>query len=108
MSAWFSLFIAGLLEIFWSVCLKLSDGFTKLVPGILGLIGSVASMIFLMLALKHLPLGTAYAVWTGIGIVGNFIIGILIFHDPVSALQVVFVAMIVIGIVGLRLLGASS
>ncbi|OPX42655.1 quaternary ammonium compound-resistance protein SugE [Ruminiclostridium hungatei] len=100
---WILLVIAGLLETCWAVGLKYSQGFTKLVHGILTIIGMIASFYFLSLALKNLPLGTAYAVWTGIGTVGTVILGIMLFKEPVELIRLVFVALIVIGIIGLKI-----
>lgn len=101
---WIVLVIAGLLETFWAVCLKYSEGFTKLAPSILTVAGMIASFYLLSLSLKQLPLGTAYAVWTGIGTVGTLFVSIFLFREPVSVLQVLCVSLIVIGIVGLKLL----
>jgi len=100
---WILLVIAGLLETCWAVGLKYSQGFTRLVPGILTLIGMIASFYFLSLALKNLPLGTAYAVWTGMGTVGTVILGIMLFKEPLELIRLVFVALIVIGIIGLKI-----
>ena len=100
--AWTILFIAGLLEIGWAVGLKLSDGLSKPVPAILTVAAMIASMVLLGIAVRTLPLGTAYAVWTGIGAVGSVILGIVLFHEPASAGRLVCVAAIVGGIVGLK------
>lgn len=80
--AWLLLFIAGLLEVGWAVGLKYTEGFTKLVPSVLTLTSMTASVGMLAMALKTLPMGTAYAVWTGIGAVGTAILGIILFGDP--------------------------
>ncbi len=100
---WIILFVAGLFEVFWAVGLKYSLGFTKLVPSVLTVLGMIISFYFLSLALKNLPLGTAYAVWTGIGTVGTVILGIFLFKEPIDALRLVFIGFIIIGIVGLKL-----
>ena len=101
---WVMLILAGGLEVAWACAMKMSDGFTKIVPSIVTVAGYIASAVFLSLALKKLPLGTAYAIWTGLGIVGTSLLGILIFGERLSFPQVVCVALIVIGIAGLKLL----
>lgn len=101
---WFYLLVAGLFEISWAVGLKFSHGFTQIVPSVLTVIGMIASFYFLALALKNLPLGTAYAIWTGIGTIGTVIFGIILFKEPVTALRLFCVALIVCGITGLKLL----
>ena len=101
--AWFILFIAGLFEIGWAVGLKFTEGFTRPIPTILTGISLVASMGLLGWAVKSLPLGTAYAVWTGVGAVGTAIVGILLFKEPATAGRLVCLALIVSGILGLKL-----
>lgn len=101
--AWLLLLIAGLLEIGWAVGLKYTEGFTRLVPSALTLLCMTASIGMLGLALKTLPMGTAYAVWTGIGAVGTAILGIVLFGDPASAARIGCIGLIVAGIVGLKL-----
>lgn len=101
---WMFLFIAGLFEISWAVGLKFTYGFTQIIPSILTVTGMIASFYFLALALKHLPLGTAYAIWTGIGTIGTVILGIILFKEPVTAMRLVCIALIVCGITGLKLL----
>lgn len=101
---WVILFVAGCFEISWATAMKYSDGFTNLWPSVATVVLQIASFICLGLALKQLPLGTAYAIWTGIGMVGTFIMGVLLFKEVVTVPQVICVAMIVTGIVGLRLL----
>ena len=100
--AWIFLGIAGCLEIFWATFLKLSNGFTIPKYTVLTAIGLVASFFFLSQATKVLPLGTAYAIWTGIGALGALIVGIVMFHEPLSALRLFFAALLLIGIVGLK------
>ena len=101
--AWLYLLIAGLFEVAWAIGLKYTDGFTRLMPSI-WTVGSMAvSFLFLSLALKTLPVGTAYAVWTGIGAVGVAILGIVLFAEPANALRLGCIGMIVGGIVGLKL-----
>ena len=100
---WLILVIAGLFEIGWAVGLKYTDGFTRPWP-ITGVIVSlVISMVLLGLALRDLPLGTAYAVWTGIGTIGTAILGIILFREPATAMRLFCIALIVAGIVGLKL-----
>lgn len=100
---WGMLFVAGLFEIAWAIGLKYSEGFSKLVPSVLTVIGMIASFYFLAVALKNLPLGTAYAIWTGIGTLGTTFIGILVFKEPASAIRLACIGCIFIGIVGLKL-----
>ncbi len=101
--AWFLLFIAGLMEIGWAIGLKYTEGFTRLVPSVLTLAAMLISIILLGLALKTLPVGTAYAVWTGIGAVGTAILGIVLLGDPATAARLGSIGLIVAGIVGLKL-----
>ena len=100
---WFILFLAGLAEITWAVALKYADGFHKLVPTIITVVGYIASLLLLSKALEKLPLGTAYAIWTGIGMVGTALLGILLFKEQLTLVQVIFLLMIIVGIVGLKL-----
>jgi quaternary ammonium compound-resistance protein SugE len=101
--AWLILVCAGLLEIVWAIALKQSDGFTRLWPSVIGIGGALLSFVLLTVALRHLPTGTGYAVWVGIGAVGVAIAGILLLGEAVSVERVFFLSIIVIGIVGLRL-----
>jgi quaternary ammonium compound-resistance protein SugE len=101
--AWIILFIAGLFEIGWAVGLKYTEGFTRPIPTLLTAISLVASMGLLGWAVKSLPLGTAYAVWTGVGAVGTAIVGILVFKEPATAGRLACLALIVSGILGLKL-----
>ncbi|EKS42419.1 quaternary ammonium compound efflux SMR transporter SugE [Afipia clevelandensis] len=100
--AWSMLFIAGLLEIGWAVGLKYTEGFTRLMPSVLTIASMIASVALLGLSLKTLPVGTAYAVWTGIGSVGTAILGIWLFGDPATALRIACIGLIVAGIIGLK------
>lgn len=99
---WIFLAIAGLLEITWALCLKQSHGFTRPPWGIFAIILSVASIAFLALAIRTLELGPAYAVWTGIGVVGTTTAGIWLFHESASWPRLLFIVLILISIVGLR------
>lgn len=101
---WIMLLLAGFAEITWAVSMKLSHGFTKLVPSILTIVFYVLSAVFLSQALKKLPLGTAYAMWTGFGIVGTSLLGVFLFKEALNTAQVICIAMIICGIVGLKLL----
>ena len=103
--AWFYLFIAGLFEIGWAIGLKYTDGFTRLLPSLLTLASMVISFALLGLALKTLPVGTAYAMWTGVGAVGTALLGIWLFGDPATMARLVCIAIIVSGIVGLKFAG---
>lgn len=101
---WLLLAIAGIFETCWAVSLKYSQGFTKPVPSVITVAGMIASFYFLSLSLKNLPLGTAYAVWTGIGTAGTLILGIVLFHEQISIPQIFCVVLIIAGIIGLKLL----
>lgn len=101
--AWITLFIAGLLEIGWAVGLKYTNGFTRPLPSILTAVALAGSMWLLALAVRSIPLGTAYAVWTGIGAVGTATLGILLFAEPANAARLASIALIVAGILGLKL-----
>ena len=97
--AWVLLFIAGLLEIVWAYAMKLSQGFTRPGPAAVTLIAMIASFGLLSVAMRTLPLGTAYTVWTGIGAVGAFLVGVLVLGEPAHATRLVAAALIVAGIV---------
>lgn len=101
---WMYLVLAGAFEVCWAVGLKSSQGFTRPLPGALTVLGMATSFYLLSLSLKSLPLGTAYAVWTGIGTVGTALLGIALFHEPAGAARLLCIGLIVAGIVGLKLL----
>jgi len=101
--AWVLLALAGLFEIAWAIGLKYTDGFTRLWPTAWTVAAMVASVVLLALAVRALPIGTAYAVWTGIGAVGTALLGIYLFGEPATALRLACIALIVAGIVGLKL-----
>lgn len=103
--AWLALIIAGLLEVVWAIGLKASEGFTRLWPSVMTLTAMSASFWLLAQAMKTLPVGTAYAIWVGIGVVGTFILGILYYGETLSLLRVLSVLLIVAGLVGLKLAG---
>lgn len=100
--AWLYLFIAGLLEIGWVIGLKYTEGFSKPVPSLITVTAMIASFYCLSLAIKTLPLGTSYAIWTGIGTAGAMIAGALLFGESVSAIRILCVMMILGGIIGLK------
>lgn len=99
---WIILFIAGLFETAWAIGLKYTDGFTRLWPSVGTLVAMVISVVLLGYAMKSLPVGTAYAVWTGIGAVGTVILGIVLFSEPVNVGRVISIALIIAGIIGLK------
>ncbi len=104
---WMLLFIAGLCEVAWAIGLKYTEGFTRLWPSVATLAAMALSVVLLGLAMRSLPVGTAYAVWTGIGAVGMVILGIVLFDEPASAARLACVGLIVAGIFGLKLTSAA-
>jgi len=104
---WIYLLVAGILEVGWAIGLKYTDGWTKLYPSILTVIGMIASFYFLSLALKSLPIGTAYAIWTGIGTVGAAVLGMVLFDEPRDAVRILCIMLIIAGIAGLKITSAS-
>jgi quaternary ammonium compound-resistance protein SugE len=105
---WIYILIASVFEISWAVGLKYSEGFTQIKATIFTIITMILSYVFLSLGAKNIPIGTAYAVWTGIGAVGTAIYGILFFDEPRDLLRIAFIFLIVIGIIGLRLTYKAS
>jgi quaternary ammonium compound-resistance protein SugE len=105
---WLHLIIAGLLEVAWAVGLKQTAGWTRLWPSVITVVLMIASFFFLSLALRTLPLGTAYAIWTGIGAIGTALIGIYIFDEPRTAARLVCILLIISGVVGLKLASSSQ
>ena len=101
--SWIYLFIAGFFEIGWAVGLKYTDGFTKLWPSVITIIGMILSFYFLSAAVKTIPIGTAYAIWTGIGAVGTAIFGMILFGESKEFIRLIFIFLIVIGIIGLKI-----
>ena len=101
---WVMLLLAGVFEVTWALAMKESDGFSRLLPSIVTCIGYIASAVFLSLALKKLPIGTAYAMWTGFGIVGTSLLGIVLFRESLTSAQIGCIVLIVAGIVGLKVL----
>ena len=102
---WFILVVAGLLEIGWAVGLKYTQGFTRLWPSVATIAAMAASMVLLAIAMRQLPLGTAYAIWVGIGAIGAAVFGVWLFGDSMTPLKVASLALIVAGIAGLKLSG---
>lgn len=105
--AWSLLGIAGLLEIAFAFCMKWSEGFTRLTPALFTVVTGVSSVILLSLALRTLPVGTGYAVWTGIGATGTAVLGILVLGDSAAPLRLLCIALILAGIIGLKLVSAN-
>lgn len=105
--SWILLFIAGLLEIAWAAGMKSSEGFTRLWPSVFTIVTAIGSFVLLAVAMRQLPLGTAYAVWTGIGVVGAFVFGVLLMGEAVTFARVASASLIVIGLIGLKLSSAA-
>ena len=105
--AWMLLLVAGVFEIVWAIGLKYTDGFTRLWPSLVTVAAMIISVVCLALALKTIPVGTGYAVWTGIGAVGTAILGIVLFDESADALRLVCIGLIVAGIVGLKLVSGE-
>jgi len=102
--SWFILFIAGLFEVVWAIGIKYTEGWTRFWPVVFTVLAMVASFYLLSLALRNIPMGTAYAVWTGIGTIGTVIYGIIYFKEPTDILRILCILLIISGIVGLRIL----
>ncbi len=100
--SWVYLFIAGIFEIVWAIALKYSNGFKNLIPSIITIVGMIISFGFLSISLKNLSVGTAYAIWTGIGAIGTVIMGVILFKDIISPIKILFLIMIIGGIIGLK------
>jgi len=101
--SWLILFLAGIFEVVWAIGLKYTHGFTKITPTIFTIIAMIISFYLLSLALKSLPLGTAYAIWVGIGTIGTVIAGAILFSEPTSTIRIVSIILILVGIIGLKL-----
>jgi len=106
--AWLYLLVAGLLEVVWAVAMKQSDGFSRLIPSVVTVVGMILSFWLLSMAMKSLPLGTAYTIWTGIGAVGAFVLGIVAFGEQVTAGRVTAAVLIVSGLVLMKLASPSA
>ena len=105
--AWFYLLAAGILEIVWAFSMKQSQGFSKLTPSIITIVAMIASFWLLALSMRTLPLSTAYVIWTGIGAVGAFLVGILVLGEPANAIKITAAVLIVSGLVMMKLASAS-
>lgn len=101
--SWFLLLIAGLLEVAWAAGLKSSEGFTRLWPSVFTVVTALGSFVLLAMAMRQLPLGTAYAVWTGIGAVGSIIVGMILYSEPTDPVRLICLTLIVAGMIGLKL-----
>lgn len=101
--AWLSLFVAGLLEIVWAFYMKQSHGFTRLIPSVITLVTMAASFALLSLSMRTLPLGTAYTIWTGIGAVGTFIVGLVVLGEPAHLMRIIAACLIVSGLVLMKI-----
>ncbi|MFP3036401.1 MAG: multidrug efflux SMR transporter [Wolbachia sp.] len=100
--AWLYLLLAGLLEIVWTTALKYSDGFARITPVVIILVCATTSLYWLSVAMKSIPLGTSYAVWTGIGSIGAAVVGVMFFNDPVNFGRLFSIVLVVLGIIGLK------
>lgn len=107
-TAWLLLIAAGLLEVVWAIGLKYTEGFSRLTPSVITIAAMIGSVWLLALALKSIPVGTGYAVWTGIGAVGTAILGIVLFNEAATAARLACIALIVAGILGLKIVSAGS
>ena len=106
--AWLYLCIAGVMEVFWSTCMKFSHGFTDLKFSVLTIAGMIVSFAFLSQATKVLPLGTSYAIWTGSGALGAVVVGVVIFHESLSPARLLFLALLLVGIIGNFIMGMTA
>ena len=104
--AWMLLIVAGLLEVVWAYSMKLSEGFTKLTPSVLTIVFMILSFALLSYSMKTLPLGTAYTIWTGIGAVGSFLVGILVLGEPASAMRMLAAVLIISGLILMKISSA--
>ena len=104
---WLMLLLAGIFEIVWAVAMKYSNGFSAIIPSIVTVIAYILSAIFLALALKNLPLSVAYIMWVGFGIIGTAILGVLLFSEKLSIMQIISIVIIILGITGLKLFGKN-
>lgn len=105
---WVILFIAGLFEVAWAIGLKYTNGFSKLWPSVFTIVCMIISMGLLAYSVKHLPIGTAYAIWTGIGAVGTAILGMILFNESRELVRIIFIFLIIAGIVGLKIFSGQS
>lgn len=101
--AWAILILAGIFEIIWAYSMKMSEGFSKLTPSIVTIVFMILSVVLLSISMRSLPLGTAYTVWTGIGAIGSFVVGILVLNEPMTAMRMIAAVLIVSGLVLMKL-----
>jgi quaternary ammonium compound-resistance protein SugE len=107
-TAWLLLLAAGLLEVVWAIGLKYTEGFSRPLPSIITVVAMIGSVWLLALALKSIPVGTGYAVWTGIGVIGTAILGIVLFSEPATLARIACIGLIVAGIFGLKLVSGNG
>ncbi len=105
---WMLLLVAGLLEVGWAIGLKYTEGFTKLVPSVLTIVAIALSMLLLSVAARDIPIGTAYAVWVGIGAVGAAIFGIALFSEPATLARIAFLGLLIVALIGLKFTSSPS
>ena len=101
--AWAILILAGIFEIIWAYSMKMSEGFTRLTPSVVTIIFMILSVVLLSMSMRTLPLGTAYTIWTGIGAIGSFVVGIIILNEPMTAMRMIAAVLIVSGLVLMKL-----
>ena len=101
--AWAILILAGIFEIIWAYSMKLSEGFTRLTPSVVTIVFMILSVVLLSMSMRTLPLGTAYTIWTGIGAIGSFVVGIIILNEPITAMRMIAAVLIVSGLVLMKL-----
>lgn len=105
--AWAILILAGVFEVIWAYSMKMSEGFTRLTPSIITVVFMILSVVLLSISMKTLPLGTAYTVWTGIGAIGSFLVGIFFLHEPIGAMRMIAAVLIVSGLVLMKISSPS-
>ncbi|AQZ80712.1 QacE family quaternary ammonium compound efflux SMR transporter [Acinetobacter calcoaceticus] len=105
--AWAILILAGVFEIIWAYSMKMSEGFTRLTPSIITVVFMILSVVLLSISMKTLPLGTAYTVWTGIGAIGSFLVGIFFLNEPIGAMRMIAAVLIVSGLVLMKISSSS-
>ena len=101
--AWAILILAGVFEVIWAYSMKMSEGFTRLTPSVVTIIFMILSVVLLSMSMRTLPLGTAYTIWTGIGAIGSFVVGIIILNEPITAMRMISAVLIVSGLVLMKL-----
>jgi quaternary ammonium compound-resistance protein SugE len=106
--AWVILIVAGALEIVWAIGLKYTDGFTRLLPSVITVVALAASMLLISIAVRTIPIGTAYPVWVGIGAAGAAVLGMILFGEPRTAARLFFLGLLIVGIVGLQATGSGG